>query len=429
MKYLNKILIFIFWGLQLSAVENIVGLQNNHENSVVSSNNIVEKQEEFIDIYSKPAEVSSEWKSDMSETFYKDIAIIKQVVLDGEKDQGARDKFLKSFRDQQDWFDAAMSTTQEIGDNSYKEIEDKKFFVSRIADAQRRSDILLNDFAKNFKVDSFIKKKIRLDILADINTYVLEEIRRSLKSTQELFLSEKAINNIFNQNINDFKQKTIISSGSINPELLNGINLSIGKLITKDDYQNFSTKLRENISSELKEIFSTIDKKIQDQVSKNNEESKKNYQDLLNSLDTKLSSTEARLQVYIDRKMQDFERKIDSLASKQAEKSGIIDLELVENKIKTYFDEKLGGIESKIDTAQAVTAPIIEENKKVQSIFDISKKNIDKKIYDEVGRQLSALKEDRIKKFEKLSRKKKKDERRKLLRDLLEKELNNKEVS
>ncbi len=389
---------------------------------------IQDKQEEIIDIYSKPAEVSSEWKSLMTESFYKDIAVIKQVVLDGEKEVASRDKFLKSFRDQQDWFDTAMSTTQEVGDSSYKEIEEKKFFVSRIADAQRRADSLLNEFAQNFKLDSFIKKKIRLDILADINTYVLEEIRRGLKPTQDLFLSEKALNNIVNQNINEFKQKNILS-GSANSEIIGNINLNIGKLITKEDYQVFSTKLRENISNELKETFGAIDKKIQEQITKNNEEFKKNYQEILNSLDNKLSSTEARLQVYIDRKMQDFERKLDSVTSKQAEKSGIIDLDLVENKIKSYFDQKLGDIEGKIDAAQSAAVPILEGNKKVQSIFEISKKNIDKKISEQVEKQLSALKADRIEKIEKLSRKKKKEERRKLLRELLEKEINNQEVS
>ncbi|MBD3273485.1 hypothetical protein GF385_04015 [Candidatus Dependentiae bacterium] len=376
---------------------------------------ISQKNNDIIDIYSVPKEVSSEWKSDVSEKFYKDIAIIKQVVLDGEKDSQARNKFLKSFRDQQDWFDQAISSTQNIGDLSYKEIEEKKFFVGRIANAQRRCDKLIANFTKKLNLSSIIKKKIRLNVLADINTYVLEEMRRGLKPNKNSYLSDEVISKLVNEDLKDIKKTTLVGN-SINPIVLNGVNLGMGQLMTKDDYRNFSTQLRKNISGELKEVFSTIENRIEEQSKKNKEEMNKNYQQLLNTLDSKLSSTEARLQMYIDKKMDEFTKKIDFFTKKENESRGIIDLEVVENKMKNYFDEKFKNIQAKMRIPK-------KDKGQIKSIFNISKKNIDKKIYDEVGRQLSALKEDRIKKFEKLSRKKKKAERRKLLRTLLEKEL------
>lgn len=399
------------------------------------------KEEEIINIYSRPKEVSSEWKSSISEQFYKDIAVIKQVVLDGEKDLDARDKFLKSFRNQQDWFDEAVSSVHSIEDLSYEEIKEKRFFIGRIANAQRRSDVLLLNFSKNLELNSFVKKKVRLDILADINTYVLEEMKRGLKPSKESFLSDKAVLNIVNENLKEFTKQTLIGRG-INPSILNSINLNMGRLITKEDYQGFSTQLRKNINGELKVVFSTIEKRLEEQNKKNKAEVSKNYKDLLNTLDGKLSSTEARLQVYIDRKMDEFSRKLDLITKRDREKQGIIDLDVIENRMKNYFDGKLKGIEDKInatknsidetqgivnDTKESINAvnntSEIVDNKQIKSIFNISKRNIDKKIYDEVGKQLSALKEDRLKKFEKLSRNRKKAERRKLLRNLLEKEL------
>lgn len=382
--------------------------------------NEVDKPGEFIDIYSKPEEVSSEWKSGASESFYKDIAVIKQVVLDGEKDKESRDNFLKSFRDQQDWFDEALSTTQQIDDSFYKQIKEKKFFIGRIANAQRRSDLLLSKLATVLKLSSFIRKKVRLNVLADINTYVLEEIKRGLQPSKNSYLADSIIERVVNENLKEFRKKTIKKS-AVNPELLNSINTDIGKLITKTDYQSFSTELRKNITGELKKVSTTIEQRLSEQAKKNNEDIQKGYERILSSLDTKISSTESRLQLYIDRKMQDFDRKLDVLISSQTRRSGIIDLEVVENKIKDYFDERLKGVENKIEIAKNNNESVPDNQ--VKSIFNISKKNIDKKIYAEVGRQLSSLKEDRIRKFEKLSRRKKKDERRKLLRELLEKEL------
>ena len=392
----------------------------NNEEDVqikIDDSEVVFNEEEFIDIYSSPDEVSSEWKSSMSEQFYKDIAVIKQVVLDGEKDRGARDKFLKSFRDQQDWFDEAISSVQNVGDISYGEIKEKKFFISRIANAQRRSDILLLNFTKNLKLNSFVKKKVRLDVLADINIYVLEEMKRGLKSSKESYLSDKVVKNIVNENLKEFTRKDLVSRG-IDPTILNSINSNMGRLITKKDYEGFSTQLRKNISGELKEVFTSVEKRLEEETEKNKVETKKNYQVLLDTLDVRLSSTEAKLQVYIDRKMDEFSRKLDLFTKRDSEKKGIIDLDVVENNMKSYFDDKFMGMQVKLGVPQKE-----KEENQVKSIFNISKRNIDKKIYNEVGKQLSALKEDRLKKFEKLSRNKKKTERRKLLRSLLEKEL------
>ena len=120
----------------LNVSSNDFNLDAEEELRGIIIQNEVDRPGEFIDIYSKPEEVSFEWKSGASESFYKDIAVIKQVVLDGEKDKESRDDFLKSFRDQQDWFDEALSTTQQIDDSFYKQIKEKKFFIGRIANAQ-----------------------------------------------------------------------------------------------------------------------------------------------------------------------------------------------------------------------------------------------------------------------------------------------------
>ena len=404
--------------LEIPEPEKSISISSEEENSVkVGGSSTAPTEDELIDIYYKPEEVSSEWKSSMSEQFYKDIAVIKQVVLDGEKDRGVRETFLKSFRDQQYWFDEAVSVTNNIGDIDYKKIKEKRFFIGRIANAQRRSDVLLLNFSKNLKLNSFIKKKVRLDILADINTYVFEEMKRGLKPSEKSYLSDKAVLNIVNENLKEFTKQNLIGRG-INPTILNSINLNMGRLITKEDYQGFSTQLRKNISGELKEVFSTIEKRLEKQGEKNQAEINKNYQDLLGTLDVRLSSTEARLQVYIDRKMDEFSRKLDLFTKREGEKKGIIDLDAVENNMKSYFDGKFQNMQVKLGVPQKE-----KEEGQIKSIFNISKRNIDRKIYDEVGKQLSALKEDRIRKFEKLSRNKKKTERRKLLRNLLEKEL------
>lgn len=446
--FLLLVLSFISLDLVLLETQDItksINIKNKEDFQIkTDESEIVFNEDEIIDIYSKPDEVSSEWKSSMAEQFYKDIAVIKQVVLDGEKDREVREKFLKSFRDQQDWFDEAVSSVQNVGDISYEEIKEKKFFISRIANAQRRSDLLLLNFSKNLKLSSFVKKKVRLDILADINTYVLEEMKRGLKSSKAFYLSDRAVKNIVNENLKEFTRKDLVSRG-IDPTILNSINSNIGRLITKEDYQTFSTKLRKNISGKLKEVFFTIEKRLEKQIEeqskKNKEETSKNYQAFLGTLDVRLSSTEARLQIYIDRKMDEFTSKLDMFTENESKKKGLIDLDIIENNMKSYFDAKLKGIEDKINETKNsidVTRDIVSDTKEsintvnndsrvdgkqMKSIFNISKRNIDKKIYDEVGKQLSALKEDRLRKFEKLSRNKKKYERRKLLRDLLEKEL------
>ena len=92
----------------------------------------------------------------------------------------------------------------------------------------------------------------------------------------------------------------------------------------------------------------------------------------------------------------------------------------LEAKLQTYLDKKEEQIGKKLDLFANMEKEKAE--RQVKSI-SVTKKNIDKKINEEVGKQLSGLKEDRIRQLEQLSKKEKKAERRKLLRDLLEKEL------
>ncbi|MFH1461804.1 MAG: hypothetical protein ABIF12_02580 [bacterium] len=436
-KYL---IIFIFSFLALTEYSlAIIGSSKNNEISLaeifgldassytlthqVNNSQVVSAAEakDFLASINLTNKVNPGWKVEMTEQFYRDIASIKEVFLDGESDEVARTRFLESFRKQQDWFDLAIASTQVVGDVNYNGIIEKRFFVARIANAQKRADELLIKFTKKMKVDSSQNKKVRLNILSDINNHVSEEIKKGLRESKNPFLSKKVVQKIVEQNLNDLRRGGL-NVGSINFELLNDINSSMGKLITKDDYQSFSSKLRKNINNELKDLSFSLERKMKEEAKKNNEEFNKNYQVLLNNFDIKISSTEEKLQGYIDKKMDILTQKIDVLTKKQDEKRGFVDLEVVEKNMKNYFDEKLKILDQKILNARILDDKN-PEKKEMKNFFDISKKTIDKKIYAEVGRQLSSLKEDRIKKYEKLSRNKKKSKRRKVIKYLLEKEL------
>ncbi len=377
---------------------------------------------DFFKIFKKMSEhetvnsLSANWKEELSQSFYKDLNFIESIVQDGSMLEADRDDFLKFFKDQQNWFDSVISSTQELSDPRYKEIEEKKLFVATVANSQRRADNLIKSSTRKSKQGIFDKKKIRLNVLVDINNYVVNEFKNENKSFRSKLIADKYIRDIVKNNINNNKNKQ---------------NKDISKLITKNDYRDFAYSLNNNINNSIKNVFAKLENKIEAVDSKHGKKARKKYEKLLNSLDMKLTTTHARLQAYIDQKMQEFSSKIEELTNSQAKKENVIDLDLLENKFKNYLDNRLQSLEAKFDAAKAQESKAAkaqeskDKSKKDNMVLNISKRKIDEKIYEEVGRQLSALKEQRIRKFEKLSKRKKQNERKKLLRKLLDAELDN----
>lgn len=380
---------------------------------------------DFFKIFRKPDDsgvvndnynsVPLEWKENTSRNFYSDINFIESIVLDSPMQEAEREDFLGLFKEQQRWFDNVISSTQQVGDSYYREVEEKKKFVSVVANSVRRADVLSESLIKKFKLDSFEKNKLRLNFLIDINNYAANEFKQNSRLSSTSCISDRDIKNIVNNNIKSIREN---KNNRNNYSRIDSSRNEIGKLITRNDYQGFSNKLSQNISGSLKNIFTTLENDIERAVGEQSQEARRKYEDMLNSLDSKLSSTEAKLQAYIDRKMQEFGNKIDEITSVNTSKNGLVDLDNVESKFKDYLDKRMQTLESKLDSSRMPNVA----SKKSKPLFDVSKQKIDEKIYEEVGRQLSSLKEERIRAIEKLAKKDKKKERRKLMLKLLDEE-------
>ncbi|KKP24880.1 MAG: hypothetical protein SZ59_C0001G0198 [candidate division TM6 bacterium GW2011_GWF2_28_16] len=381
---------------------------------------------DFFKIFRKPDDagvinddlntVSFAWKENISKSFNNDINFIESIVVDGPMQEAEREDFLGLFKEQQTWFDNVISSTQYIGDSYYKEVEEKKKFVSVVANSVRRADVLSVSLIRKLKLNEFEKNKLRLNFLIDINNYAANEFKQNTRLSSTACIPDRDIKNIVNNNIKIIRENK--NNNKNNYSRRDYSRNEIGRLITKNDYQGFSNKLSQNISGGLKNIFTTLENDIEKAVGEQSQEARRKYEDMLNSLDEKLSTTQAKLQSYIDQKMQEFGNKIDEITSTNTSKKGLVDLDNVENKFKDYLDKRMKTLESKLDNAKMPNVA----TKKSKPLFDVSKQKIDEKIYEEVGRQLASLKEERIKTIEKLAKKDKKKERRKLMLKLLDEE-------
>ncbi len=141
-----------------------------------------------------------------------------------------------------------------------------------------------------------------------------------------------------------------------------------------------------------------------------------NNEEIKEAFEAKLSATEDRIRDYIDTKFYNLENKLDSL-SQEAKKERQKEPAIAEKRLTIQNNLKAKKI-AKVEEEDTTDTDDFRTE-----IAQLAKKKIDSRIKDEVKKQLSFLREDRVDKLERLAELKRKEKKKKMLRRLLEENL------
>ena len=145
-------------------------------------------------------------------------------------------------------------------------------------------------------------------------------------------------------------------------------------------------------------------------------------------LDTKLSSSLDSISTTTNHVISDFNNVLNHQVSAMWEER----LSATEDRLKEYINDKFSGIEQKLNQLNEKKKIIKQtkqrrktrnRNPKKQNVGQLAKKEVDSTIQNEVKKQLSFLREDRLNKLEKVSEVKRKTRKRRLLQRMLAEDL------
>ncbi len=150
--------------------------------------------------------VSAEWKNDLSRRFYQDMATMKDIIVEAESPLEAQD-FLKKFEEQNKWFDANLRSTRAVTDAQYAQLVEKQAQMGRIMQAQRVADDYLQKFTKNMVMDHLQLKKIRLNVLYELNTRTQQRSSHLDRAVRESALPDDEVKSLVKRTLSETSQQ------------------------------------------------------------------------------------------------------------------------------------------------------------------------------------------------------------------------------
>lgn len=150
--------------------------------------------------------VPAEWKNDLSRRFYQDMATMKEIIVEAESPSEAQD-FLKKFEEQNKWFDLTLRSTRAVTDEQYKQLIEKQSQMSRLMQAQRVADDYLQKFTKNMIMEPLQLKKIRLNVLYELNAKTQQRASHLDRSIRESALPENEVKSLVKRTLSEISQQ------------------------------------------------------------------------------------------------------------------------------------------------------------------------------------------------------------------------------
>ncbi|MFA6526956.1 MAG: hypothetical protein WCT20_00855 [Candidatus Babeliales bacterium] len=139
--------------------------------------------------------VTQEWRDTMFKSFDHDSLFIKNIIVEGESPDEARD-FVGKFNEQAMWFDSTLRGTQYFHDVFYEQIMRKKSIINKLAVTQGKADEILQRFGKKIALSDSEQQKLRLFVLYDLNGFINKSATENTEGDQILPLDDKAVQNI-----------------------------------------------------------------------------------------------------------------------------------------------------------------------------------------------------------------------------------------
>jgi hypothetical protein len=288
-----------------------------------------------------------------------------------------------------------------------------------IGEQQKEIEKLANEF---YSISPFIKNGREKDGITNVFDYKLQLSINNVKDyIEEKMKKEKQERDLWINKQTEIMQKLAMEIKSQNNN----------KDFKKDLLGNIDKKLLTAVDGLKKDI-----NEVKKDKTLMTEEVPNKLITMVELLDQKLSSTVEKIKDMVSEKMQSFDQKLQ-LAAQNMEKS-FMEFQNkstsnetlssnVEDRIKLYFDslnnnltKKIEDFEHKLASAQSA---VEDKLKMADKSEKLTKKSIDEKIKDIVQGELGSLKEERLKKFIKREKRKQKDKRVKLLKELIEKDV------
>jgi hypothetical protein len=139
---------------------------------------------------------SQAWKETLVQSFSKDIALLKDIILQGETPQQA-DDFAKRLDQQMNWFDTTLASTHAPTDASYYVLHQKQQALDHLVTAQQQAEKILNRVQDDTKDLNF--KRLRLMALYDINDALQKKSADGVAAVAATELSNEEIAQIVSQ--------------------------------------------------------------------------------------------------------------------------------------------------------------------------------------------------------------------------------------
>lgn len=136
--------------------------------------------------------VSVEWKNKTARDFYQDVSYLKDVVVQGESPQEARD-FVERFEKQSRWFDYTLATTRFVSDPSYQSLTQKCARLHDIVAVQKKAEQMLLRTLEPLKLPSQEANKVRVNLLYNLYALMPEHNGLAHQSLLPVTMTEQRI--------------------------------------------------------------------------------------------------------------------------------------------------------------------------------------------------------------------------------------------
>lgn len=201
MNFKNLFILFLLILIPIIAAQ----VESVKLNEVNGGDEKIESQKEFKPLGIK--DVGEGWKQEVTKQFEQNVAKIKKIIVEGERNKQELGDFLGRFEDQKQWFDMNVSATKNFFDPSYNAVMQKKLSFKRLVKAQDRAEEILKELIEEDKLGLVIRRQIKLAILYNLNSLIQKEVEKGRAEICDSGLSDFEIRRVVTRVFSEVEKK------------------------------------------------------------------------------------------------------------------------------------------------------------------------------------------------------------------------------